>query len=111
MKATQGRGSQMEPLELEDIAGISLTMIGVLTEQYIKEGYADPTMYRALKAAGEVADQFKARAELNGASSEYVDGIRELSDNIKLTAMECAEVIEKIIKENGWEEQTEGWDK
>lgn len=100
-----------EPLELQDIAGLSLTILGVLTESYIKEGFADPSMYKALRAAGELADQFKARAEFDNAPADFIEGVSELADSIKLTAMEAGEVVEKIIKENGWEEQTEGWDK
>lgn len=100
-----------EPLELEDITGLSLTMIGVLIEQYVKEGYADPTMYRALRAAGELAEQFQARVELNGAPSDFVQAVGELTDNIKLTAMECAEVVEKIIADHGWQDKAKGWDK
>lgn len=100
-----------EPLEIHDIAGLSLTIIGVLAENYIKEGYADPSMYKALRAAGELADQFIERAEFDNAPADFIEGVTELANNIKLTAMEAGEVVQKIIKDHGWEKETEGWDK
>jgi len=99
-----------EPLALEDIAGISLTMMGVLVENYIKEGYADPTMFRALNASAEIAEQYKARVEYDGAPQELVEAIAELIDNLKVTAMEAGELCDKIIKDQGWEEDfKDGW--
>lgn len=100
-----------EPLALEDITGLTLTMAGVLIEQYVQEGYSDPTMYRFLKAAGELADQFKARAEVDGAPEQFIQGIAELSDNIKLTAMQSGEIVQRIIDENGWQDETQNWDR
>jgi len=99
-----------EPLALEDIAGISLTMMGVLVENYIKEGYADPTMFRALNASAEIAEQYKARVEYDGAPQELVEAIAGLIDNLKVTAMEAGELCDKIIKDQGWEEDfKDGW--
>jgi hypothetical protein len=91
-----------EPLALEDITGLTLTMIGVLVENYIKEGYADPTMYRALRAAGELAEQYKARIEYDNGETELVEAIGELVTNLQVTAMECGEVVNKIIEEHGF---------
>lgn len=98
-----------EPLELEHITGLALTTIGVLIENYVNEGYADPTMYKALRASTELAEHFKARMEVDGASEEFVSGIGDLITNLKLTAMECGEVVERIIEKNGWQEQGKGW--
>lgn len=98
-----------EPLELENIAGISLTIIGVLIESYVKEGYADPTMYKALKATEELAVQFIERAKYDGADPDTIENIGELLTNLQLTAMECGEVVERIIAENGWQEESKGW--
>lgn len=98
-----------EPLELENIAGISLTIIGVLIESYVKEGYADPTMYKALKATESLAVQFVERAKYDGADPDTIKNIGELLTNLQLTAMECGEVVERIIAENGWQEQSKGW--
>jgi len=92
-----------EPLELQDIAGLSLTIIGVLIESYVNEGYADPTMYKALSATAELAEQFQARAKYDNAPNEVVESIADLLVNLKLTAIECGEVVERIIKEQGIE--------
>jgi hypothetical protein len=98
-----------EPLEMENITGLSLTIIGVLIESYVKEGYADPTMYRALKATEELAEQFMARAKYENAPDEFINATGELLTNIKLTAIECGEVVERIIEANGWQEQGKDW--
>lgn len=99
-----------EPLELTDITGLAMTVVGVLIESYVKDGYADPTMFRALKATEELAEQFKARLEFDGVgNTELIDGVSELITNIKLTAMECGEVVERIIEQNGWQEQGKNW--
>lgn len=99
-----------EPLALEDIAGLSLTMMGVLIEQYIKQGYADPTMFHALNASAEIAEQYKARVEYDGASHELVEAVGELVDNLKLVAIEAGEVVDKIMVDQGWDKEfPEGW--
>lgn len=97
------------PLELPDITGLALTTIGVLIESYVNEGYADPTMYKALRASAELAEHFRARMEYDGAPTEFIESVGELIDNLKLTAMECGEVVERIIKDNGWEEEGKNW--
>lgn len=89
-----------EPLALEDITGLSLTIIGVLVEDYIKQGYADPTMYRALRAASELAEQYKARVEYDNGSDELIEAVGELVVNLQVTAMECGEVVNRIIEEH-----------
>lgn len=99
-----------QPLELEDITGLTLTVVGVLIESYVKDGYADPTMYRALKATEQLAEQFKARLEYEGTdNTDLMNGVDELITNLKLTAMECGEVVERIIEDNGWQEEGKGW--
>jgi hypothetical protein len=99
-----------EPLELTDITGLTMTVVGVLIESYVKEGYADPTMFRALNATTELAEQFKARLEFDGTgNTDLIDGVGELITNLKLTAMECGEVVERIIEANGWQEQGKDW--
>lgn len=91
-----------QPLELEDITGLSLSVIGSLVESYIKEGYADPTMYRALRAGAELAEQFKARLQHDGVTNtELLDGVSQLITDLQVTAMECGEVVNRIIEEHG----------
>jgi uncharacterized protein (DUF2342 family) len=105
-----GKGIRMNrPLELPEITGLALTTIGVLIENYVNEGYADPTMYKALRASAELAEHFKARMEIDGAPDAFVESVGELITNLQLTAMECGEVVERIIKENGWEEEGKNW--
>jgi hypothetical protein len=99
------------PLELEQITAMSLSITGVLVENYLQEGYADPTMYRALRAACELAEQYKERLALNGLPEQLLEAIEELVDNLKVTAMECGEIVQKIIEDNGWQEDVKGWDR
>lgn len=99
-----------QPLELQDITGLTLTIVGTLIESYVNDGYADPTMYRALRASTELAQHFKARLEIDGlANDELLEEVSALITNLQLTAMECGEVVEKIIEENGWQEQGKNW--
>ena len=98
------------PLEIEDIAGLSLSITGTLVESFVKNGFADPTMYKALRASAELAEHFRARAIADGKSEELVKACGELMDSLMVTAMECGEVVEKIIEENGWQERMHGWD-
>lgn len=87
-------------LAIEDIAGMSLTLTGVLIEHYIKEGYADPTMYQALKAATELAENFAKilKDEGNEELSESV--MNDLVVALQITTMEAGEVIGRIIDEH-----------
>jgi hypothetical protein len=98
------------PLALEDITGLALTTLGVLVESYVKEGYADPTMYRALKASTALAEQFRARLEYDGESNtELLDGVTQLLVDLEVTAMECGEVVNRIIEEHGLPVDKETW--
>ena len=99
------------PLEIEDIAGLSLSITGTLIESFVKNGFADPSMYKALRASAELAEHFRARAIADGKSEALVKACGELMDSLMVTAMECGEVVEKIIEENGWQEQMHDWDK
>lgn len=99
-----------QPLELEDITGLSLTIIGTLVESYVKDGYADPMMYRALKAGSELAGQFMARLLENGVTdTELLEGVSELITNLEVTAMECGEVVNRIIDEHGLPISKDEW--
>ena len=100
-----------EPLQVTDIAGISLTMAGELIQGYIEQGFADPAMYRFTMVIAELADEFRERARAEEAPEKVLNAIGELSDNIKLTAMQAGEIVQKMIEENGWQEETAGWDR
>jgi hypothetical protein len=99
------------PLELEEITALSLSITGVLVENYLKESYADPTMYRALRVACGLAEQYKERLALNGSPEQMIQEVEELVNNLKVTAMECGEIVQKIIEDNGWETEATGWDR
>lgn len=100
------------PLALEDITGLALTTLGVLVESYVKEGYADPTMYRALKASTALAEQFRARLEYDGESNtELLDGVTQLLVDLEVTAMECGEVVNRIIEEHGLPVDKNTWER
>jgi hypothetical protein len=99
-----------QPLELEDITGLSLTLIGTLVESYVKDGYADPLMYKALRAGSELAQQFMARLLENGVdNTELLEGVSELITNLQVTAMECGEVVNRIIEDNGLPISKDEW--
>ena len=91
-----------EPLAIEDIAGLSISMMGVLVRDYVHQGYADPTMYQAVRASIQLAQQYKARVELDGADPEVVSDIEDMIVLLETTAMETGEMVNKIIEEHGF---------
>lgn len=100
-----------EPLQIQDIAGLSLTITGTLIEQYVKEGYADPTMYKALRASAELAQHFLARVKQDSEDTELIEGVAELLTGLQLTAMECGEVVNRIIDEHELPVDKDSWSK
>jgi hypothetical protein len=91
---------EMDDLQIEDVAGASLTIIGVLIESYIKDGYCDPMMFRALKSAEALAHRFKEIAIETGDPNGLLLELDELLVNLQVTAMEAGQVVEDIINEN-----------
>jgi hypothetical protein len=87
-------------LELEDVAGACLNLIGVLIENYIRDGYCDPTMFRALEAAQDLAHRFKEIA-MEHDQNGLILQVDKLLVNLQVTAMEAGQVIEDIINEHG----------
>lgn len=90
----------MSNLEIEDVAGASLTLLGSVVESYIKEGYCDPLLYRALQGAEELTRRFKDIAIENDQNGLAIQ-LDELLVNIQVTAIEAGQVIEDIINEHG----------
>jgi hypothetical protein len=109
MENTNRKGKMNEPLELEDIAGMSLSITGTLVESYIKNGYADPLMYKALRASAELATHFAERVRINGGDTELLEGVTQLIADLRLTAMECGEVVNSIIDEHGLPVDKNSW--
>jgi hypothetical protein len=50
---------ELDHMELDDheIAGMALATIGVLVEDYCRDGYCDPTMYKVLALAEKLAQK------------------------------------------------------
>jgi hypothetical protein len=84
---------------IQDVAGATLVMVGVLVEQYIKDGYCDPIMYRALDTAKLLAGRLANLAienEDTGTAEQAID----LVTSFQLTLMEAGEVMNRIIEEH-----------
>jgi len=90
-----------EGLDLTEIAGVAIQLVGQMGELYLKAGHADPILYNALKIAGNLADQYKRCAEEDEAPESVTEIIGELANNIHITAMETGEIVRRIIEENG----------
>jgi len=90
-----------EKLQLPEIAGNALSLIHQIAKGYQKAGHYDPLIYRALKLAGELADQLKDRATEDEAPKDVVREIANFANSIYFTAMEVGEEVRKVIEENG----------
>lgn len=90
-----------EDLEISEIAGLSIQLVGQIGALYLKAGEADPLIYNALRIAGNLADQFKRCAEEDGAPEKIIEAIGKLANEIHLTAMESGEIVRRVIEENG----------
>ena len=91
--------SDINDFRMEDIAGATLTLVGVLTEGYLENGYCDPRLYKALQASKILATRL---AEL---AHEYEDKhteeqALELITNFDLTIIEAGEMMNQIIEEH-----------
>ncbi len=84
---------------VEDIAGATLTLVGVLVEKYISDGYCDPILYKALHNAKMLATRFADIANEEG-FTEAEEQIRKLITGFDFTIIEAGEVMNKIIEEN-----------
>ena len=91
---------EMHDLEIEDVAGASLNLIGVLIENYIRDGYCDPTMFRTLEVAQDLAHRFKEIAMEQDRNGLVIE-VDKLLVGLQVTAMEAGQVIEDIINEHG----------
>lgn len=90
-----------EKLDLPEIAGLTLQVINQMAKYYLFTEQTDPILYRTLRLAGELADQYKERAEEEKASEKVLDAIGNLANDIHLQAMEVGAICRKIIEENG----------
>lgn len=84
---------------VEDVAGASLVMLGVLVENYLQKGYCDPTMYKALGVAREFAERLAQIAEEDD-NTGVAEQARQLATSFELTRIEAGEVMNQIIEEH-----------
>lgn len=89
-----------QDLDLTELAGMAIQLVGQMGALYLKAGHADPVIYNALKMAGDLADQYKRIAEEDEAPQEVVETIGELANQIYLNAMEAGEIVRKVIEDN-----------
>jgi hypothetical protein len=77
---------ELNEMELDDhrIAGMALSIIGVLVENYCEEGYCDPTMYKALEVAETLAKKL---------------GEQGLAERLATAKMYAGETVNKMIDE------------
>lgn len=90
-----------ERLEVAEIAGLALQVVLLMGKAYKAANQADPVLYGGLKAIGELADQYRERAEEAGVDEIQLDQITEVANSIHLTAMSVGEQVRKVIEENG----------
>lgn len=88
-------------LDLPNIAGNALQLIHQMARQYQQAGHCDPLLYRALRVAGELADQLKDRATEDEAPESVLEELSDFANSIYYTAMEIGEEVRKVLEENG----------
>lgn len=84
---------------IQDVAGATLLLLGTLTENYIKEGYCDPMMFRALNTAKKLAGRLATLA-IDHQDFHTAKQASNLVTSFQLTIMEAGETINRIIEEN-----------
>ncbi len=84
---------------IQDVAGATLTLVGVLVERYLDNGYCDPGLYKALKASKMLATRLAELANENGDESTE-EQARELITSFDLTIIEAGEMMNQIIEEH-----------
>lgn len=84
---------------IQDVAGATLTLIGVLVERYLDNGYCDPGLYKALKASKLLATRLAELAHENEDESTE-EQARELITSFDLTIIEAGEMMNQIIEEH-----------
>lgn len=92
-----------EGMNVVDVAGSSITLLGAVIERYIKDGYCDPIMREALISAEQLAKYFHAEVMNNyehHQDDELVSMTNRLVTNLQVTIMEAGEVMNNIIRQN-----------
>jgi hypothetical protein len=82
---------------MEDIAGATLTLVGVLVERYLDNGYCDPGLYKALQASKLLAGRLAELAHEHE-DTHTEEQARELITNFDLTIIEAGEMMNEIIE-------------
>jgi len=86
----------LDNLDLSDheIAGMALSLVGVLIEDYCEQGYCDPTMYKALDLAEKLAKKL---------------GEPELAERITTAKMFAGEVVNELIDKHEMDIDKGAW--
>jgi hypothetical protein len=85
--------------EVVDVAGATLTLVGVLVGKYLDDDYCDPLMYKALRTARELATRLADIANEHG-DEPLEEQARELITSFDFTLIEAGEVMNGIIERN-----------
>lgn len=89
--------SELDRFEIQDVAGATLTLVGVLVENYIGDNYCDPILYKALQASRLLAGRLAELASEQGDTGTE-EQARELITSFDLTIIEAGEVMNEIIE-------------
>lgn len=85
--------------EIQDVAGATLTLIGVVVEKYLHNGYCDPILYKALQGSKMLATRLAELADEQG-DIGTAEQARDLITSFSLTIMEAGEMMNQIIEEH-----------
>jgi hypothetical protein len=83
-----------EELDAEDIALMSLGILGGLLEAYVGEEYADPMMYKALGLGARLCDKL---------------GAEEMAERFRFVQIQAGELVNQIIDERNLPIQKDEW--
>lgn len=95
----EGNSHDIGEFGIQDVAGATLTLVGLLIEGYLQNGYCDPRLYKALKASKLLATRLAELANENG-DENTEEQARELITSFDLTIIEAGEMMNQIIEEH-----------
>lgn len=83
-----------EELDTEDLALMTLGVLGGLLEAYVSEGYSDPMMYKALDFGARISHKL---------------GAEEMAERFRFNQIQAGELVNQIIDENNLPVDKETW--
>ena len=72
-------------LDTEDLALLTLGVLGGLLEAYVSEGYSDPMMYKALDMGARISHKL---------------GAEEMAERFRFNQIQAGEIVNQIIEDN-----------